>query len=123
MKHTMPKDDDPEYLLTSPNGNSAPLSSLKTYWEEYNLVVHAGPDISMHSLSPGMRGKELPMICIGMIAIVAAPTTRKIVTFIGHIILSSGELQGRHILKGEIFRTKWGFGIVKVQVGLWWSNP
>ena len=82
-------------------------------------MVHAGPDITMHRLSLGMRVKELPTICIGMIAIVAAPATRTIVTFIGHIILSSGELQGTQSPKVEIFPTKWGFGIVKVQVGLW----
>ena len=66
-----------------------------------------------------MRVKELPMICIGMIAMVAAPATRTIVTFIRHIMLSSGELQGTHCPKIEIIPTKWGFGIVKVQVGLW----
>jgi len=73
----------------------------------------------MHRLSLCMRVKELATICIGMIAIVAAPATRTIVTFIGHMILSSGELQGTQSLKGEIFPTQWGFGIVKVQVGLW----
>ena len=82
-------------------------------------VVHHGQDITMHRLSLGMRVKELPTICIGMIAIMASPATRTIVTFIGHIILWSGELQGTHSLKVEIFRTKWAFGIVKVQVGLW----
>jgi len=82
-------------------------------------VVHAGQDITMHRLSHGMRVKELSMICIGMIAIVAAPATWTIVTFIGHIILSSGELQGTPSPKVETFPTKWGFGIVKVQVGLW----
>ena len=82
-------------------------------------MVHAGPDITMHRLSLAMRVKALPTICIGMIAIVAAPATRTIVTFIGHIILSSGELQGTQSPKVEIFPTKWGFGIVKVQVGLW----
>ena len=81
-------------------------------------MVHAGPDITMHRLSLGMSVKELPTICIGMIAIVAAPTTPTIVTFIGHIILSSGELQGMQSPKVEIFPTKWGFGIGKVQVGL-----
>jgi len=30
-KQTTPKEDDQEYLFTSPNGESAPLSSLKTY--------------------------------------------------------------------------------------------
>jgi len=73
----------------------------------------------MYRLSLGMRVKELPTICIGMIAIVAAPATRSIVTFIGHIILSSGELQGTQSPNVEIVPTKWGFGIVKVQVGLW----
>jgi len=66
-----------------------------------------------------MRVKELPTICIGIMAIVAAPATRTIVTFIGHIILASGELQGTQSPKVEIFPGKWGFGIVKVQVGLW----
>jgi len=82
-------------------------------------VVHAGPDVALHRLSLSMRVKELHTICIGMIAIVGVPATRKIVTFIGHIILSSGELQGTQGPKVEIIPTKWGFGIVKVQVGLW----
>jgi len=82
-------------------------------------VVHGGPDITMHRLSLGMRVKELIIICIGMIAIVAAPATRTIVTFIGHIIMSSGELQGTQSPKVETFPMKWGFGIIKVQVGLW----
>jgi len=82
-------------------------------------VVHAGPDITMHRLSLGMTVKEWPTICIGMIAIVAAPATRTIVTFIGHIIPPSRELQGTQSPKVEIFPTKWGFGIMKVQVGLW----
>jgi len=86
-------------------------------------VVHAGPDITMHRLSLGMRVKELPTICIGMMAILVGPATRPIVTFIGHIILSSEELQGTQTPKVEIFPTKWGFGIVNVQVGLWSSNP
>jgi len=73
----------------------------------------------MHRLSLGMGMKELPTICIGMIAIVAAPARRTIVTFIGHIILSLGELQGTQSPKVEIFPTKWGFGILTVQVGLW----
>jgi len=72
----------------------------------------------MHRLSRGMRVKELPTICIGMIAIVAAPATQTIVTFIGHIILVSGELQGTQSPKVEILPTKSGFGIVKVQVEL-----
>jgi len=53
----------------------------------------------------------------------AAPATGTIVTFIGHIILSLGELQGTQSPNVEIFPTKWGFGIVKVQVGLWSGNP
>jgi len=73
----------------------------------------------MHRLSLGMRVKELPTMCIGMIAIVAARATRTIVTFIGHILLSSGELQGTQNPKVVIFPTKWAFGIMKVQVGLW----
>jgi len=73
----------------------------------------------MHRLSLGMRVKELRTISIGMIAIVAAPAIQTFVTFIGHIILSSGELQGTQTPRVEIFPTKWGFGIVKVQVGLW----
>ena len=82
-------------------------------------MVNAGPDITMYRLSLGMRVKELPTISIGMIAIVAVPATRTIVTFIGHLILSSGELQGTQSPKVEIFPMKWAFGIVKVQVGLW----
>jgi len=69
-------------------------------------VVHAGPDLTMHRLSLRMRVKELPRICIGMIAIVAAPATLTIVTFIGHIILSSGELQGTQSPKVAIFPMK-----------------
>ena len=57
-------------------------------------MVHTGPDITMHRLSLGMRVQELPTIFIGMIAIVAALATQTIVTFIGHIIMSSGELEG-----------------------------
>jgi len=72
----------------------------------------------MLRLSRGMRVKELTKICIGMIAMVAAPATQTIATCIGDIVLSSGELQGRQSPKVEIFPTKWGFGIVKVQVGL-----
>jgi len=41
-----------------------------------------------------MTVKELPTICIGIIAIEAAPATQKIATLVGHIILSSGELDG-----------------------------
>ena len=81
-------------------------------------MVHAGLDISMHRLSLGMRVKELPTIYIGMIAMVAAPSPLRMVTFIEHIILSSGELHGTQSLKVEIFPTKCGFGIWKVQVGL-----
>ena len=50
-------------------------------YEEYNLVnnltrvVHARPDITMHRLSLGMRETELPTISIGIIAIMAAPST------------------------------------------------
>jgi len=80
-------------------------------------VVYAGPDITMYRLSLGMRVKELPTICIGMIAIEAAPATWTIVTFRGYIILSSGELQGTQSPKVEIIPKKWGFGIVNVQVG------
>jgi len=69
-------------------------------------VVHAGPDITMHRLSLGMRVKELPTICIGMIAIVVVPATQTIVTFIGHIIPSSGELHGTQSPKVETFPTK-----------------
>ena len=54
-----------------------------------------------------------------MIAIVAAPATWIIVTFIRHIILSSGELQETQSPKVEICPTKSGFGIVMVQVMLW----
>ena len=82
-------------------------------------MVHAKPDMTMHRLSLGMRVKELPTICIGMIAIVAAPATLTIVPFIGHLILSSGELQGTQSPMGENFSTKWGLGIVKVPVRHW----
>jgi len=82
-------------------------------------AVDARPDITMHRLSLGMTVKELPTIGIGMIAIVAAPATQTMVTFIGHIILSSGKLQGTQSPKVEIFPTKWGVGIVNVEVGLW----
>ena len=58
-------------------------------------MLHAGPDITMDRLSLGMRVKELPPICIGMIAIVVPPGTWAKVTFIGHIIVLSGELQGK----------------------------
>ena len=48
----------------------------------------------MHRLSLGMTWKELPTITIGIIAIVAAPATQTIATLVGHIILSSRELDG-----------------------------
>ena len=48
----------------------------------------------MHRVSLGKTVKELPTIGIGIIAIVAAPTTQTIATLVGHIILSSGELDG-----------------------------
>jgi len=46
----------------------------------------------MHRLSLGMTVKALPTIGIGIIAIVPAPATQTIATLVGHIILSSGEL-------------------------------
>jgi len=64
-----------------------------------------------------MTVKELPPIGIAMIAIVAAPATQTIATLVGHIILSSGELDGTSYA-GD-FPTKSGFEIVKPQVGLW----
>jgi len=57
-------------------------------------AVDARPDITMHRLLLGMTLKELPTIGIGIIAIVAAPATQTIATLVGHIILSSGELDG-----------------------------
>ena len=69
-------------------------------------MVHAGPDITIHRLSLGMRVKELPAIFIGMIALEAAPATRTIVRFIVHIILSSGEQQATQSPKVEIIPTK-----------------
>ena len=57
-------------------------------------AVDARRDITMHRLSLGMTVKELPMIGIRIIAIVAAPATQTIATFVGHIILLSGELDG-----------------------------
>ena len=57
-------------------------------------AVDARPDITMHRLSLGMTVKELATIGIGIIAIVAAPATQTIATLVGHIILSSGELDG-----------------------------
>ena len=80
-------------------------------------VVHAQLNITMHRLSLSMRVKDLPTICIRIIAIVAAPATQTIVTFIGHIILASGELLGTQSPKPESFRTKWCFGIVRFQLG------
>jgi len=64
--------------------------------------------------------KELPMIGIGSIAIVAAPGTQTMATLVGHIILSSGELDG--MSDAGDFSTKSGFEIVKPQVGLWSCN-
>ena len=67
-------------------------------YEESNLeknltwVVHARPGITMHRLSLGMQEKELPMISIGIIAIMAVPRAYSIETLTGHIILSLGEL-------------------------------
>ena len=83
------------------------------------MVVDARLDLTMHTLSLGLRVNELPTIYVGMIPIVAAAPKRIIVTFIGHIILLSGELQATQSPKVEIFPTKWAFGIMKVQVGLW----
>ena len=56
--------------------------------------VDARPDITMHRLSLGMTVKELPMIGIGIIALLATPATQTIATLVGHIIRSSGELDG-----------------------------
>jgi len=53
-----------------------------------------------------MRVKELPTICIGMISIIAGTATQVMVTFIGHIILSVGELHVMQSLMQEIFATK-----------------
>jgi len=55
-------------------------------------AVDARPDITMHKLSLGMTLKELLTIGIGIIAIVAVPATQTIAALVGHIILSSGEL-------------------------------
>jgi len=41
-----------------------------------------------------MTVKELPTIGIGIMAIVAAPATQTIAPLVGHIIQSSGELDG-----------------------------
>jgi len=57
-------------------------------------AVDARPDITRHRRSLGMTVKVLPTIGIGIIAIVAAPATQTITTLVGHIILSSGELDG-----------------------------
>jgi len=57
-------------------------------------AVDARPDITMHRLSLGMTVKELCTIGIGIIAILAASATQTIATLVGHIILSSGELDG-----------------------------
>ena len=57
-------------------------------------AVDARPDITMPRLSLGMTVKELPTIGIGIIAIVAAPATQTITRLVGHIIVSSGELDG-----------------------------
>jgi len=54
-------------------------------------AVHARLDITIHRLSLGMRVEELPMIGIGMIAIVAVPIRHAMVICIGHIIVLSGE--------------------------------
>ena len=58
----------------------------------------------MDRLSLGMTVKELRTIGIGIIAIVAAPATQIIATLVGHIILSSGELDGTS--DAEYFPTK-----------------
>jgi len=71
----------------------------------------------MHRLSLGMTVKALPTIGIGIIAIVPAPATQTIATLVGHIILSSGELDATSDA-GDC-STKYGFAIVKPQVGLW----
>ena len=55
-------------------------------------AVDARQDITMHRLSLGMTVKELPMMGIGVIAIVAASATQTIATLVGHIIVSAGEL-------------------------------
>jgi len=57
-------------------------------------AIDGRPDITMHTLSLGMRVKELPTIDIVIIAIVAVPATPTIATLVGHIILLSGELDG-----------------------------
>ena len=57
-------------------------------------AVDARPDITMHRLSLSMTVKKLPKISIGIIAIMAAPVTQTFPTLVGHIILSSRELEG-----------------------------
>jgi len=57
-------------------------------------AADARPDITMHRLSHRMTVKELPTIAIGIIALVTAPAMQTIATFVGHIIVSSGELDG-----------------------------
>jgi len=57
-------------------------------------ALDARPDITMDRLSLGMTVKELPRMGIGIIAIVAVPATQTIATLVGHLILSSGELDG-----------------------------
>jgi len=69
-------------------------------------VVHAGPNITMDSLLDGMRGREVPTICIGIIAFMRVPATRTILTLVGYRILSVGELQGTQSPKLEIGPTK-----------------
>jgi len=58
------------------------------------LAVDNRPDITMNRLSLGMTVKELPTMGIGIIAILVMPATQTIATFVGYIILSSGELDG-----------------------------
>ena len=55
-------------------------------------AVDVRRDRTIHSLSLGIRVKELPTMRIGIIAIVAAPLMQTIATLVVHIILSSGEL-------------------------------
>jgi len=81
-------------------------------------AVHPRPDINMHMLLLSIRVEELRMICISIIAIVAGTGTPTIVTFIQHSILFSGQLQETQSPKLVVLTTKWGFEIVKVQVGL-----
>jgi len=67
-----------------------------------------------------MTVKELSTIGIGSIAIGATPATQTMATLVGHIIMSSGELDG--MSDAGDFSTKLGFEIVKLQVGLWSGN-